>query len=226
MARKKSDRPEWFKFWRRNRQQLDIELLSMESRGRIFTNMMRYFDTGELDLVELSPLESMAFNVLKVNVDDSFDEWKEKSEKATASINERWHKSDDTEVYERIPANTKYTEDRGKKIEDRGQKIEDRGEREEDRSPAPAPPTVEDVREYCLSECISDFPAQRFVDHYAARNWKANGEPISDWKALVRVWVDRDKEKQKQKRITTFMDVPGDGNEEREQRRKELGLDW
>ena len=36
----------------------------------------------------------------------------------------------------------------------------------------------------------------------------------------------KEKQKQKQKRITTFMDLPDERNEEREQRRKELGLDW
>ena len=75
MPKNKEGRPEWFKFWRRNRQQLDIELLSMESRGVIFTNMMRYFDSGEAKLLEMNPLEIMGFNIVKMNVDDSFSEY-------------------------------------------------------------------------------------------------------------------------------------------------------
>ncbi len=75
MPKNKEGRPEWFKFWRRNRQQLDIELLSMESRGVIFTNMMRYFDSGEAELLEMNPLEIMGFNIVKMNVDDSFTEY-------------------------------------------------------------------------------------------------------------------------------------------------------
>lgn len=219
----KSERPEWFKFWRRNRQILDIDQLSMESRGRIFTNMMRYFDSGEDELLSLDTLESAMFNVLKINVDSSFSDFEETSQKNRENAMKRW----DATASDRIRSNAIDAEDRGEKIRGekiRGEKI--RGERGEDRSPAPAPPTAEDVREYCLAECISDFPAQRFVDHYAARNWKVNGEPISDWKALVRVWVDRDKEKQKLAQVTTFMDLPDERNVEREQRRKELGLDW
>ena len=44
MSKNKDQRPQWFKFWRRNRGMLDVETLSMEARGRIFTNIMRYFD--------------------------------------------------------------------------------------------------------------------------------------------------------------------------------------
>lgn len=127
MARNKKTRPEWFKFWRRNRQQLDSELLSMESRGRIFTNMMRYFDEGDAaDLVEMSPLESYAFNGLKTNIDDAFADWKETSEKATENINKRWHPDNcDTTVYDGIPQYTDDTEDRSKKKEERRQRTEE-----------------------------------------------------------------------------------------------------
>ncbi len=218
----KSERPEWFKFWRRNRQMLDIDQLSMESRGRIFTNMMRYFDSGEDELLSLDTLESAMFNVLKINVDNSFSDFEETSQKNRENALKRWNAT----ASDRIRSNAIDAEDRGKKIEDRRENTEDRGEREEDRSPAPAPPTVEDVREYCLAEGIADFRTQRFVDYYAARNWKAKGEPVSDWKALVRVWADRDREEQKPAHVTTFMDLPDERNEEREQRRKELGLDW
>lgn len=216
----KSERPEWFKFWRRNRQMLDIDQLSMESRGRIFTNMMRYFDSGEDELLSLDTLESAMFNVLKINVDNSFSDFEETSQKNRENALKRWNAT----ASDRIRSNAIDAEDRGKKIEDRREKTEDRGEREEDRSPAPAPPTVEDVREYCLAEGISDSSVQRFVDYYAARDWKAKGEPVSDWRALFRVWADR--EYQKPAHVTTFMDLPNEPNVEREQRRKELGLDW
>ena len=79
MSRNKDGRPEWFKFWRRNRRQLDIEVLSMNSRGIIFTNMMRYFD-GEDALLPMSDLETIAFNVVKINVDDAFDAYADRAE--------------------------------------------------------------------------------------------------------------------------------------------------
>ena len=115
MARKEGGRPEWFKFWRRNRAQLDIEQLSIESRGKVFTNMMRYFDQ-DAELLDMDPIEALAFNVLKVNVDDSIAEYEETSRKNRENVNKRWE-------YERIRSYTMDT-----KIEDRSQKTEVRSE--------------------------------------------------------------------------------------------------
>ena len=79
MAKRKG--PEWFKFWRKNRMYLDIEQLSMESRGKVFTNIMRYFDGVEKnELLTLSPVESMAFNILRTNADEAFAEYEERVE--------------------------------------------------------------------------------------------------------------------------------------------------
>lgn len=73
VPKNKDGRPEWFKIWRRNRKQIDIDRLSMESRGVVFTNMMRYFDHDEL--MEMSDIEYLAFNVLAVNIDEAFEEY-------------------------------------------------------------------------------------------------------------------------------------------------------
>lgn len=78
MPRNKEGRPEWFKFWRRNRKLLDIEELSIESRGVVFTNIMRYFDTGTTGLLQMSPMEMFAFNVLKQNADEATNEYEDR----------------------------------------------------------------------------------------------------------------------------------------------------
>ena len=50
------------------------------------------------------------------------------------------------------------------------------------------PPTVDEVREYCLKRKNGVDP-QRFVDHYEARGWKYNGNvAMKDWQAAVRTW--------------------------------------
>lgn len=81
MAKNKNGRPEWFKFWRRNRGMLDIEALSIENRGIVFTNIMRYFDTGYEELLPMAPIETFAFNVLRQNADEAIDEYEEMVEK-------------------------------------------------------------------------------------------------------------------------------------------------
>ena len=82
MPKKKDLRPEWFKFWRRNREYLDFEQLTMESRGKVFTNVMRYFDGEDKDkLIKLEPIEMMAFRILQANVDASFSDYEDMVEK-------------------------------------------------------------------------------------------------------------------------------------------------
>lgn len=49
-------------------------------------------------------------------------------------------------------------------------------------------PTLEEIQEY-IKERGSDVDAQHFFDYYASQKWrKANGQPVSDWKACVRTW--------------------------------------
>lgn len=50
------------------------------------------------------------------------------------------------------------------------------------------PPSVDDVRAYCL-ERKNEVDPQRFVDYYEANGWvQGKGKPIKDWKATVRTW--------------------------------------
>ena len=51
-----------------------------------------------------------------------------------------------------------------------------------------SPPSVEDVRIYCL-ERGTGLDAERFCDYYAANGWiQGKGKPIRDWRAAVRTW--------------------------------------
>lgn len=49
------------------------------------------------------------------------------------------------------------------------------------------PPTVDEVRAYCL-ERKNDVDPQRFVDYYQARGWMIGKSRMKDWKAAVRTW--------------------------------------
>ena len=195
MARK--ERPEWFKFWRRNRRTLDIDQLSMESRGRIFTNMMRYFDSGDAELMELDPLESAMFNVLRINVDDSFSEFSAKSEKNRENIMKRWEKRDTT-VYggnDRI-RNIQRTEGRGKKEEDRMQNEEVETGAAKPQRKHFVPPTVEEIAEYCR-ERGNGVDAQKVHDYYSAAEWKdSTGKPVKNWKQkIISVWEEKERDR-------------------------------
>lgn len=49
------------------------------------------------------------------------------------------------------------------------------------------PPTIEEVRSYCL-ERQNSVDAQRFVDFYASKGWMVGKNKMKDWKACVRTW--------------------------------------
>jgi hypothetical protein len=54
-----------------------------------------------------------------------------------------------------------------------------------------APPTVEQVKAYCL-ERGNSVDAETFVDFYTAKGWKVGRDTMKDWKACVRTWEKRD----------------------------------
>ena len=193
MPKNKEGRPEWFKFWRRNCRQLDIEQLDMQSRGVVFTNMMRYFDGEDSTLIDMSPIEGMAFNVLKINVDDSFNEYTER-EKTNRENGRKGGRPAKTEQNPENPMGFEKTEKtRRQKSEDRGQKSEERSGMGAGKPPRArfVPPSVDEVDAYCR-ERRSDVDPQRFVDYYTANGWtQGKGKPIKDWRAAVRTWEAR-----------------------------------
>lgn len=53
-------------------------------------------------------------------------------------------------------------------------------------------PTLEEIREYCLSRNNYVDP-ERFYDYYEANGWKVGKNPMKDWQAAVRTWESREK---------------------------------
>lgn len=214
MARKKKDRPEWFKFWRRNRPRFDSDMLSLESRGRIFTNMLRYFD-GDADLLEMTPLEQYAFNDLKVDIDDAFDDWQRTSEENRQKQLKRWYGESSAGVYSGIP---EYTENREEEEKEEEKEAEERSRRKKQmqkeegdtlpriRESAFVPPTVEEVRQFCIENEVWIDP-QRFVDDLNSKGWMKGRTKITDWKSQAKAWAALEATPERQKlRLTGVYD--------------------
>lgn len=49
------------------------------------------------------------------------------------------------------------------------------------------PPTVEEVRAYCL-ERKNSVDAEKFVNYYSSNGWMVGRNKMKDWKASVRTW--------------------------------------
>lgn len=75
-----------------------------------------------------------------------------------------------------------------KSIENRDKSIDKDKERKKYKRKKEVPPTIDEVRAYCI-ERGNNVDPERFIDYYASQKWKkANGQPVSDWKACVRTW--------------------------------------
>jgi len=72
------------------------------------------------------------------------------------------------------------------------------GKEPEPPKPAPAPKKspIEQIREFCRENGIRYVDPEKFFKYYNDRHWKDNrGEKITNWKALVRSWENREKKK-------------------------------
>lgn len=49
------------------------------------------------------------------------------------------------------------------------------------------PPSVDEIKAYCL-ERKNGINAEKFFHYYAARGWKMKGSPMVEWQAAVQLW--------------------------------------
>ena len=57
-----------------------------------------------------------------------------------------------------------------------------------DRAKRFCPPTLDEVKAYCL-ERNNTVDAEKFFDYYETNGWvQGKGKPVKDWKACVRTW--------------------------------------
>lgn len=55
------------------------------------------------------------------------------------------------------------------------------------------PPSIEEVKTYCLERKNGIDPSS-FLDYYQARGWRYNGgQTMNDWKAAIRTWEKRER---------------------------------
>lgn len=55
------------------------------------------------------------------------------------------------------------------------------------------PPSIEDVKSYCL-ERKNRVDPEEFIDFYQSKNWMVGKNKMKDWEASVRTWEKRGKE--------------------------------
>ena len=160
----------------------DMKELGAAERGRLFTAMLEYAETG----IEpaLPGNERFVWGTAKKNLDNQRDSYEKRCEINRQNITNRYESLRTvTNAYE-----SKQYKDKEKDKEKNKKTIK-----------RFTPPTVEEVRLYC-TERGNNVDPQTFVDFYEAKGWMVGSNHMKDWRACVRTWeknrVDRGRGKQ------------------------------
>lgn len=73
------------------------------------------------------------------------------------------------------------------------------------------PPSVEEVREYCLSRSNGIIP-EEFVDFYTSKNWMVGKNKMVDWKACIRTWERNNRHRHTESVPDTTVPIYDDSN--------------
>lgn len=204
MAEIKGKHPNWFKM-KIERREL-IRQLSPETAVNVLLACWDFLETGEKP-AGMSPIESIAFASFMPDMDEAWNRYIQritaKSNRTISTDTDRPHTTS-TETEEETEPETE---------------PETKKEIGADKPPIRSrfvPPTVEEVRAYCLERGNGIDPSL-FVDFYEARGWIAGRGKMRSWKAAVRTWEKRNasaaEENQPATRRTGHLTVDENGEE-------------
>lgn len=169
-----------------------LEKLSDQELGRLVRALLKFGEDGEAE--QLAGRESIAFDFIADDIERARVAYDERCAKNKRNIEKRYavEPEQGTTVYDGIRPNTNeyeryQTKDKAK------DKDKTKGEYKETAAAAAskkaaAAPTVAEVKALCDKFGYA-VDAEEFVAVYSENGWMAKGEPIQDWRALVRGWA-------------------------------------
>lgn len=171
------------------------EMLSDEQAGVLIKALHRYAQSGE-QLRSADGMVMMAYSFITSQIDRDAEKYDETCKKRAENARKRYQKPDGEQTANasgemqnlQMHTNASDTD----KDTDKDTDTDTERDKETDiqgASPAHsfAPPSVDEVRDYCRKR-KNRISAPRFVEHYSAVGWMVNGQPVTDWRALVRKW--------------------------------------
>ena len=168
-----------------------IEPINDAEAGRLFRAMLRYARTGETP--KFSGNERYVWPTAKLNIDREAA-FCEKQRRNAKKPNEA--KPSQTEPNEAKPSQT------SQKDKDKDKEYKEtlpNGSAKKTGGAVFTPPTVDEVRAYCLERKNSVDPAA-FVDFYTSKGWLIGKNRMKDWRAAVRTWERERTETRKRSR--------------------------
>ncbi len=165
----------------------NIQALSMEQRGMLFTSLMLYASGQEPE--EMDPVTAMAFSFIKSQMDKDIEKYNETCAKRSEAgkLGGRPKKQEEAKKANGFSENQK-KQGKAKKADNEYEYDNDNDLlKENTKRKVFSTPTVDDVRAYCL-ERNNKVDPQSFVDFYESKGWMIGKNKIKDWKAAVRTW--------------------------------------
>lgn len=170
------------------------EPLSDAECGRLVKALLQYKRNGQVP--ELSGNERILFPTHRAQIDRETASYRDKCERLAENGKKggRPPKAIGFEEKQKVSAKSKKSQD---KDQDKDQDKEKDGKEKtpsESKRKVFVPPTIEEVRAYCL-ERKNGIDPEAFVAHYTANGWvQGKGKPVVDWKACVWTWERRRRE--------------------------------
>ena len=184
----------------------EIELLTMEERGRLLTAMLEYAADGEVGPDTLAGNARILFPVCRGRIDRDGEAYERvvRQNRANGAKGGRPRKNPAvSDAADARPPVSPKTQIREEEEEEEQEKDKDGEEdlRKTGGSPAraersfsqrtdgsvPTPPELSEVKAFCARETPS-VDADLFWHHYQSTGWTANGRPLLDWRARAREW--------------------------------------
>ena len=165
----------------------NIQALSMEQRGMLFTSLMLYASGQEPE--EMDPVTAMAFSFIKSQMDKDIEKYNETCAKRSEAgkLGGRPKKQEEAKKANGFYENQK-KQGKAKKADNDNEYDNDNDLlKENTKRKVFSTPTVDDVRAYCL-ERNNKVDPQQFVDFYESKGWMIGKNKMKDWKAAVRTW--------------------------------------
>ena len=153
----------------------DMSELSYAERGRLFTAMLEYGRDGQTDAIAGN--ERYTWCTAKKMLDAQRE-----SNDQRCAINKRIA----TNRYQSLPQTTNRDEPCHKQEQEQEHKQEHK-----ERNRRFAPPTIEEVREYCSTCGLENLDPQSFIDFYESKDWMVGRNKMRDWRAAARGWNRR-----------------------------------
>ena len=157
----------------------DMEPLSFDERGRLFTAMLRYAETGEETPLEGN--ERYLWPIAKRYIDTQAETYQRLCDRNRKNGLGSQSLPVGASGGQSLPV-----EATGDKTKTKTKKKEILSYESKERRFVP--PTPEEVRAFC-SEHAYGVDAERFVNFYESKGWMVGKSKMKDWQAAVRNWA-------------------------------------